>query len=324
MKTPTVRTLRLLAILLSAILVFIVCDNLIYLILQKGIENIYGLDKHSQILAVGHSHFQLGINPHQIEEETGCGFTKYCRMGVATDDKEMMIHQYVDGENGDSIKYVLYCADFSTFKKSGISQNSYQLFYPFIDDPTVAAYLKAHTDGIDFYLRKLIKTTRFQNQDVIYDALRGLIGKHNFSKEEVFSPSAYIKSLQDQSVDNTLTIDEDMLAAFDRTMEYASGRGLELILVNPPISEEFRKTLGPEYDTTLQIFRRYSQVNPKIHFLEFPSSLGKDSTIFFDPHHVNIKGQKIVTKEIVSYLKYLEKRKPQDKSNKERKNAGKV
>ena len=67
--------------ILIAIIIFIILDNIIASIMKHGIDNYFGLDQHSEVLLIGHSHLMLSVDKQKMEQDLGLKISKYCREG---------------------------------------------------------------------------------------------------------------------------------------------------------------------------------------------------------------------------------------------------
>lgn len=163
--------------------------------MMKGIDNYYGLNQPSEILLIGHSHLMLATDKERLEKETGMKVSKYCREGVNVTDKKVMVEHFLGSGNTDSLKYVLYGVDLATFTGTGLSQNSYMLFYPFIDDKHMGPYIKAQANTADYWLHKLVKSTRFNEDGIKNSAGRGCLNNWDNLKIKTIDVEAYRKRL---------------------------------------------------------------------------------------------------------------------------------
>lgn len=95
-----------------------------------------------------------------------------------------MIRQYLESDCSDSLRICLYGVDLFTFTGQGLSQNSYQLFYPFMDNPSISNYIKAHATPTDYWLRKLVRTTRYNDDGIKNASIRGWMNDWSNRKME--------------------------------------------------------------------------------------------------------------------------------------------
>lgn len=128
---------------------FICIDRGMGWVLNTGLEDYFGLNQHSEVLLIGHSHLMLAIDKEELEAGIGRKVSKYCREGVNVFDRYEMVKQYLRSSYSDSLKVVLYGVDQFMFTGKGLSENSYKLFYPFMDEDNMNEYIRRSTDHYD-------------------------------------------------------------------------------------------------------------------------------------------------------------------------------
>lgn len=87
-------------------------------------------------------------------------------------DRYVMLKHFLSLPYSDSLKYVIYGVDQFMFTGKGLSQNSYKLFYPFMDNKTIDSYIRESTSGYDYWLHKLICSTRYSDA-LLNSSIRG-------------------------------------------------------------------------------------------------------------------------------------------------------
>ena len=63
--------------------------------MNNGLNRYFGLDSHSEVLLIGHSHLMLAVDKVNFEAGIGHSVSKYCREGVNVSDRYEMIRQYL-------------------------------------------------------------------------------------------------------------------------------------------------------------------------------------------------------------------------------------
>ncbi|MDE7396338.1 MAG: SGNH/GDSL hydrolase family protein [Muribaculum sp.] len=289
---------------ISAIILFILADNLINWTLMKGINNYYGLNQPSEILLIGHSHLMLATDKERLEKETGMKVSKYCREGVSVTDKKAMVEHFLGSANIDSLKYVLYGVDLATFTGTGLSQNSYMLFYPFIDDQHIGQYIKSQANSTDYWLHKLIKTSRFNDDGIKNSAARGWLNNWDNLKTNTINVEAYRKRLANGD-ERHIQMNERLMDQFQQTVNMLTARGVKVILVNTPTLDLLNNFEPEKYEQIMQWFREYADSQPLVEFWDFNPQYQSDYTLFSDRLHLNQKGQQIITGELIKRINYL-------------------
>lgn len=287
--------------IIVAILAFVVMDNGIGCVLKHGINNYFGISQHADVLLIGHSHLMLSVDKLQIEKELGVKISKYCREGVDVIDKYYMTKQILDSDYSDSLKVLMYGVDLFTFSPGGLSSNSYKLFYPFIDDKEIDRMIKEHTDAIDYWSHKLIKTFRYNDNTIINAAIRGIMNDWNNKKNGNIDIPAY-KQMIDMHKERSISMDSTLIEYFKKTVKMATDRGILVILVNTP-TLDLLNDYEPDKFAELGIwYKKFAANNELVEYWDFNPNYSNRHDLFYDRLHLNTKGQKIISKEITNRL----------------------
>lgn len=286
------------------LLTFICLDQVGGRLIRYGIERFYGLNQHVNILIIGHSHIMLSVNKEKLEKGTDLSVAKYTREGVNLFDRYVMVRQYLESDYSDSLKYVLYGVDQFSFVKSGLSENSYKLFYPFMDDPVMGAYVKESAeDTKDYYIHKYFQLSRYSDA-LLNASIRGYRNDYSNYKVGVLDVEALNEKIVagDRQYARKMEMDKELLDIFDKTVRMVTDRGLKLILVNTPVVH-FLKEYDPEgVQNALNIFQTYAESNPLVEYWDFNPEYDRDYSIFFDPIHLNPKGQELITRRLIDKM----------------------
>lgn len=283
------------------LLAFVLVDQIGGRIILYGIERFYGLNTHADVLVVGHSHIMLGVDKQKMETETGLSVAKYTREGVNLFDRYMMLKQYLDSPYSDSLKFVLYGVDQFSFVKDGLSENSYKLFYPFMDNQVIDQYVKdSSVDWRDYYTHKAIRLSRYSDA-LLNASIRGYRQDYSNYKIGTLDVDALEKRMKagDQQYARKLTVDEELLKTFENTVELLTSRGIRLILVNTPVVDVLKEYDPEGVRQAIHEFDRIAESHHLVEYWDFNLEYDSDYSIFFDPIHLNPEGQKVITEEIV-------------------------
>ncbi len=285
---------------LAAVLGFIAADRGAGKILNTGLGRYFGLDSRSQILLVGHSHLMLAVDKEELERETGCKVSKYCREGVNVSDRLPMVRQYLDSPYSDSLRTVLYGVDQFMFTCKGLSANSYTLFYPFIDSPEMDSYIRGCASAGDYWKRKLLCTTRYSDA-LLNSSVRGWLGNWKNFKLGVLDTLALRRQI-DSGTQRRICFEENLRTDFEKTLEIIESRGIRVVLVNTPVAKMLNESEPEEYARMISYFRSLAQTHELVDYLDLNPELSGRYELFFDPIHLNPDGQKAATADIVRYL----------------------
>lgn len=298
------KNLKILVWGVIALALFELADNLINWAMMKGINNYYGLNQPSEILLVGHSHLMLATDKERLEEGTGMKVSKYCREGVSVTDKKAMVEHFLGSANTDSLKYVLYGVDLATFTGNGLSKNSYKLFYPFIDDEHMGPYIKKQTDAIDYWLHKIVKCSRFNDDGIKNSAGRGWLDNWDNLKTNTIDVKDYQKHLANGD-ERHIQMNELLMEQLQQSVTMLTDRGIKVILVNTPTLDLLNNFEPEKYVQIMNWFREYAESNEYIYFWDFNPLYQSDYSLFSDRLHLNRKGQGVITGELIERINQL-------------------
>lgn len=292
---------RLITYVVVAFLLFFIGDRLVNTLLMSGVKNYYGLNQKADVLLIGHSHLMLSVDKQKLEKETGLKVSKYCREGVNVSDKKAMVDHFLNSGCADSLKLVLYGVDLATFTGEGLSQNSYMLFYPFMDDDGIDKYVKSQATASDYWLHKFVKTYRFTSDDMKNSAARGWLSNWSNLKYNQMDVEAYKKRLR-KGDERNIAMNPDLMKEFDVTIKTLTSKGIKVVLVNTPTYILLNQYEPEKYDKMMTWFKYYANQNKLVEFWDFNPRYAGDYTIFSDRLHLNQKGQSVITKELIDRI----------------------
>ena len=292
---------RISGILLIVVL-FFACDFVVERVMKHGVDEMYGLNQYADVLLVGHSHLMLATDKQQMERDLGMKVSKYTREGVNVSDRKMMIQQYLDSGYGDSLKLVLYGVDLCTFTGEGLSANSYKLFYPFMDDTKIGGYIREQGGALDYWLHKLVRTTRYSDDGMKNGAARGWL--HNWSnlKRGVVDIEAYKLRLQNGD-ERHIQMNPELMAEFCATMDTLTSRGIKVALVNTPTLDLLNAYEPDRYQMMVDWFQQYANSNEMVEYWDFNPEYSHRHELFYDRLHLNSNGQQVISNQIVKKIK---------------------
>lgn len=275
-------------------------DRIVGLALNTGLNKYFGLTQHSEILLIGHSHLMLATDKESMEKETGLKVSKYCREGVNVADRYVMVKQFLNSEYSDSLKYVLFGVDQFMFTEAGLSQNSYKLFYPFIDNSEMDEYIKESVDdNFDYWSHKLLCSTRYSDA-LLNSAIRGWMNNWDNYKYGSLDVEKLIKDIKEDK-QRKIKFEKELIDIFEETIRLLHNRGIKVILVNTPIAKPLNDYQPREYKKIISYFKNLAN-DGMTEYWDFNPEYSDQYYIFFDPIHLNPKGQKLINSEIVNNI----------------------
>jgi len=286
------------------IVLFIIIDNGIYFFLHFGLEKYYNLTSNENtILINGTSMSHYGINSTLIQQTTKSNIAKFTKGGVNIEDRFQMLQFYLNQH--DSGKVVIYEINPTLLDASSkISISGFTVLYPFLYDKNVSEYIKKQTDLKSFYLRKIIKTTRFDIEMILL-SIRGYLNKQeNWRTGEVNNYT--IKNLQKKIGMAQIKLNDKNIEVFLNTMNLFKQHNCYVFLVNMPLLSYKLQTYKTEsYDQFLKFFQDYCDSNQNFSFIDCNDNNNLTTRLnFFDPVHLNINGQINITNYLIENMKH--------------------
>ena len=280
--------------LIIIIVLFFACDFAIERFMKHGVDEMYGLNQHADVLLVGHSHLMLATDKQQMEKDLGVKVSKYTREGVNVSDRKIMIQQFLDSGYGDSLKVVLYGVDLCTFTGEGLSANSYKLFYPFINDEKIGNYIRAQGGVKDYWMHKLIRTTRYNDDTFKNGAFRGWLHDWSNYKNGTIDIETYKQTLRNGH-ERHIQINPELIAEFKETIEMLTKRGVKVALVNTPTLDLLNNFEPDKYQMMVEWFQTYADEQPLVEYWDFNPDYSSRHELFYDRIHLNVQGQKVIS-----------------------------
>jgi hypothetical protein len=290
------------------IVLFLALDYGISMVLEKGIEKFYGLDRHSDALFIGHSHLMLAVDKDMFEKETGYSVSKYTREGVTVADRRIMLEQYFR-ENPKKVRLIVYGVDPWLFSGEGLSANSYKLFYPFMDNTAIDEYIgKSAETPFDYLSHKYFRATRF-NTLLINASIRGYLG--NWSNLKIGKLDTLKLKQEIRRGDyRKVEFDEKNIENFRRSVDLMSRNADRVVLLNTPIAGALMSAVGRDGDKAMALIRSVADRYPNVTVIDLAPEYQDKAELFFDPIHMNPEGQKVITDRFSFMVKRMPDRLP--------------
>lgn len=301
----------LIKLIIFIALVFTI-DRGLNFFLKEGMYRYFGLDKSAEVLLIGHSHTVLGIDKEIIEDKLNINVAKYARAGANLLDRKLMIQQYFK-LYPSSAKIVIYDVNAHLFTKGGLSRNSYQLFYPFMDMKVVNNYiLEANPAWDELIIRNIFKTSRYSEM-FIAQSMRGWLKKWtNFKKGTV--DIERLKKEISSGLSRKIEFYEKSISLFKETLELIKEEGATVVLAYIPTVDILNESEPLKYKQTIEFFEQIAKDDKNIYFFNYNEKFSHQHDLFFDPVHLNPKGQKIVTEKIIENIEPILRSKTNEKS----------
>lgn len=284
------------------IIAFFIIDLLISSFLVKGLIKYYGFEMQPQILINGSSMSYYGFNKNYIEINAGKNVSPYVRGGVNIEDRYFMIQHFLSNYSSN-LETVIYEINPTLFSNAAISKNVHKLFLPFIDQKSFKGYFKERMDLKSYYSYRIIKTARFNDDQLKINSFRGYLKKYDNWQQDVIDTTKIVELIKGKdSVFIEMRIEN--IEIFQKTMKLLTDQNATIYLVMMPIYCHKKESYQTEsYNNFCSYFETFCHSSPNTYFIDFNSidSL-TDFNGFFDPIHLNTRGQKDLSKIIVNIL----------------------
>ena len=271
-------------------------------LMLRGINRYYGLDRPGRVLLLGHSHLMLSTDKERMERELSTTISKYTREGVGVNERHVMLQHFLSLPGSDSLRVCLYGVDLCTFTVGGLAQNAYTMCYPFMDNPAIDQYIRSQAPAKDYWLHRLVHTTRFADDELKNGAIRGTLSDWSNRKYGTIDIPAYRASLA-RSGDRHIQMDPDLIAQFRSTISLLTARGVRVILVNTPTLDLLNEWDPEPYAEIISWFHDFASRNPLVDFWDLNPQYSSRHDLFFDRIHMNADGQTVITTELINRLK---------------------
>jgi lysophospholipase L1-like esterase len=109
----------------------------------------------------------------------------------------------------------------------------------------------------------------------------------------------------DKKFSRPVEMDAGLLRIFEKTLDMITQRGIRVILVNPPIADILMKANGQNPEEVIRYYRDYAAAHELVEYWDFNPEYSSNYEILYDLIHLNPKGQKLITEELINRLKGL-------------------
>jgi hypothetical protein len=280
------------------ILLFALLDVGVSLVIRGGLYRYFGLGTDTSVALIGHSHLMLGIDKELMESKIGTFVSKYTREGVNVADRYVMIRQLVD--LNPETKLVVYGVDAWMFTGEGLSENSYKLFYPFMDQPDVKAFIRSNAAWPEYLQHLVVRSSRFDEM-LVSGAARGYLGNWSNLKFGQVDTSKLTADVQ-RGAFRHIRSDGANRRMFEESLGFLTSRGIQVVLVYVPTIGLYNRAQPELFAQELVYLRGLEAHFDGVHYLEYLEGWEDRSEYFFDPIHLNPQGQQRFTEAFINDL----------------------
>ena len=283
--------------------ILLTIDYLLSSVMKSGLGKQYGFAAQAEIVCIGNSKMDVALDGEQIRKKLNVTIAKFCLHGLPDDDFNLLLKYYLDTSKSRP-RVILYSLGSESLAATGrISQNHYQLLYPFMDDNNIAAFLKSSENNIsDYYFKKFIRTRRYNNymQNI---AMRGHLNSPP-AISRVSLPEPRIPAGNGQGAIWDQRIDTQRLAYLDQAARIAGSYGSRLVFVYLPNYRSDKNVEQAVYNK-LDELKKHFAGNPNVSVYDRLNSYQSRNDLFSDGAHFNYDGSQRATGDILSLLPAL-------------------
>ena len=290
---------RLLFVIATTIAIFIALNLLGNVILKAGLCRYFCLNP-ADVLVIGHSMSEMGIDRDLLEKHLGRSVAKYCMNGAGTADRMVMIRHYIEA-TGHKPKYIIYDVSARSFS-FGLADNSYALFYPFFSSQVIREYLKENAPCGDYWKKRLIPLTRYD--DTRFGAvIRGYRRDWKCSSNRKVDIKVFDQRLK-QGDFWKISFDEENMQLFEKTLAWLDEQNIVCILVALPCLDMLNEAQPELYKKAMEYITDVSDKYSNVAFYDMNGLLSKRHELFRDPIHLNRNGQIVATRQLAEELRF--------------------
>ncbi len=280
-----------------------VADRAADAVLCDGLLKYYGLNRESAVACVGNSRTVLGINGDLLEEQLQVPVAKYAVQGAKGRDRLAMV-RHLFTRQGDAVKAVVLDVGGCTFNDAGLSSNSYRLFFPFMDEASMAEYIGASCPSVgQRLLRRAVKSSRYEEATISL-AARGHLGVRSNLKWAKLDLAALEHRIQRGRIQE-MRFQDDAYEIFDETVRCVRSNGAKAILVYIPRVDVLNNVDRKAHDRIVTLLEDYAESHAGVFFLDYNSQYESKHQLFTDGLHLNAAGQREVTLRLAEDLQKI-------------------
>lgn len=269
-------------------------------ILEYGIYKYFGLKEKADYLVIGSSPATLDLDKKMLESATGKKFAFYTQQGATSEDRLLMIRHFLSVNPGKP-QAIVYEMTPHIFTCKGLSENSYQLFYPYMSDEIIEQSLqKKNIPFSEYYLRKIFHTSRFSDATLNF-AIRGLLGNHTNLK---FGEADTQKLKQSVANNNfwKISFDESCIETFRETEAFINEQGIKTYFLFYPVIDVLTDKEASSVAKADSMVKSMVDTN-RHEIINYTHFFDGNSRYFYDHLHLNQKGQQVFSQEIIRILR---------------------
>ena len=98
-----------------------------------------------------------------------------------------------------------------------------------------------------------------------------------------------------------ISFNKELMSKLNELIHMLTKRGIKVYLVNTPTLDTINHTQPENYKYIMEYYRKLAN-NNMVYFIDFTKH-ESNYELFFDPLHLNVNGQTLVTDSLIQFLK---------------------
>lgn len=264
------------------------------LFFNTGLKEYYCLHP-SDILIIGHSMSEMGIDKTVLENQTKIQIGKYCINGAGPTERLVMLKHYIETTQTRP-KILIYDVGSRIFA-ANLSSRSHELFYPFINESKACRdFINKHTNTCEKLLLSINPLCRYELTR-LGAVQRGFTHDWKCRKTTRFDPMLFQQQVK-QGNFWRITFEETEMTAFKETLEFCQSNHIRVILLALPNVDLLNQAEPNKYENAMKLLESFANRMENITFLDYNPGFSSQYDLFADPIHLSPYGQKVMTEQV--------------------------
>ena len=157
----------------------------------------------------------------------------------------------------------------------------------------------------EYWLRRVIRLTRF-NEITLALSVRGWLGRWDNLKFGQVNVERLEKKLLRGDF-RQIEFRKASIDTFERTIQLLRNCDVQVVLLYIPTIDLYNKAQFEKFQKAIAIFKNYAENDDGIVFLDYNGVFSHRHDLFYDPIHLNAKGQRLFTEALARDLIGLKK-----------------
>ena len=254
--------------------------------------SVYYCLEPADVLCIGHSMSEMGIDKTQLEKSLNRPVAKYCMNGAGPVERLVMLKHYLEAVKTPP-KILVYDVSARTFS-SGLARESYQLFLPFLNHSNVCtAFIRKNVTDPEFVFLTLSPLSRYENTR-LGAVQRGLARNWKTRKNTKFDPELFRQQVAKGEFWHISQVAE-AVEAFEETLKLCRENGIRVFLAALPCVDILNDAEPEQYEQIMSFLKKHCDEDGNVVLYDFNPAFSRRYELFADPIHLNPQGQSAVT-----------------------------